>query len=377
MAKNKLKIGIIGCGGIAEQKHMPALAKLGQLAEMTAFCDVVEDKAIKAAQQFGTQEARVYTDYKELLQDETIDVVHVLTPNLQHSFITVDALEAGKHVMCEKPMAINSVEAKKMLDAAKRTGKKLTIGYQNRFRDDSEVLYKASRAGEFGDIYMAKAHAIRRRAVPTWGVFLDIDQQGGGPLIDIGTHALDLTLWCMDNYKPISVTGSVFHKLSDKYEGNLFGPWNPETFEVEDSAFGFIKMENGATIILECAWALNTTDVREAMTSLCGTEGGAEMKANPTGGGTPELVFNSAKYGKLVETRPATGGIAYFDSGAEDPGVKEARQWLECIINDTEPLVKPEQAYVVTQILEAIYTSAKLGKTVEFPAKELLSANPV
>jgi predicted dehydrogenase len=362
----KLKVGIIGCGGIANQKHIPSLAKLSHLAEMVAFCDVVEERAIKAADQFGTNEAKVYTDYKELLQDESIDVVHVLTPNLQHSFITVDALEAGKHVMCEKPMAINSKEAQEMIDAAYRTGKKLTIGYQNRFRDDSEVLYKASRAGEFGDVYFAKAHAIRRRAVPTWGVFLDVEQQGGGPLIDIGTHALDLTLWCMDNYKPQSVTGSVFYKLADKYEGNMFGPWDPETFEVEDSAFGFIKMQNGATIILECSWALNTTDVREAMTTLCGTEGGAEMKAMP-GSPTGELVFNSTKYGKLVETKPATGGgIAYFDAGAEEPGVKEARQWLECIINDTEPVVKPEQALVVTQILEAIYESAKTGKTIEF-----------
>ncbi|MCP3764803.1 Gfo/Idh/MocA family oxidoreductase [Domibacillus sp. A3M-37] len=377
-AKQKLKIGIIGCGGIANQKHMPALAKLSDLAEMTAFCDVVEERAQLAAQEFGAENAAVYTDYQELLLDESIDVVHVLTPNLQHSFITVAALEAGKHVMCEKPMAINSKEAKEMLEAADRTGKKLTIGYQNRFREDSQVLYQASKEGEFGDIYMAKAHAIRRRAVPTWGVFLDVEQQGGGPLIDIGTHALDLTLWCMDNYTPKSVTGSVYHKLADKSEGNLFGPWDPETFKVEDSAFGFIQMENGATIILECAWALNTTDVREAMTSLAGTEGGAEMKASPSGQyGTSELVFNSTKYGKFIETKPATGGgIAYFDSGAEAPEVSEARQWLECVIHDTEPLVKPEQAYVVTQILEAIYQSAKTGKTIEFSKDgDLLTVN--
>jgi predicted dehydrogenase len=362
----KLKIGIIGCGGIANQKHMPSLAKLSDLGEMVAFCDVVEERAKNAAQQFGTGEAKVYTNYKELLQDDSIDVVHVLTPNLQHSFITCDALESGKHVMCEKPMVINSKEAQDMIDAANRTGNKLTIGYQNRFRDDSEVLYKATRAGEFGEVYFAKAHAIRRRAVHTWGVFLDVEQQGGGPLIDIGTHSLDLALWNMDNYKPQSVTGSVFSKLADKYEGNLFGPWEPEHYKVEDSAFGFIKMQNGATIILECSWALNTTDVREAMVTLCGTEGGAEMKASP-GSSTSELVSNSTKYGKLVETKAATGGgIAYFNTGTEDPGVKEARQWLECIINDTEPLVKPEQALVVTQILEAIYTSAKTGKTIEF-----------
>ena len=111
-------------------------------------------------------------------------------------------LESGKHVMCEKPMAKTAAEAREMLAAARRTGKKLTIGYNNRFRSDSQHLKSVCEAGELGDIYYAKAHAIRRRAVPTWGVFLDGEKQGGGPLIDIGTHALDLTLWMMDNYKP-------------------------------------------------------------------------------------------------------------------------------------------------------------------------------
>ncbi|OME86028.1 oxidoreductase [Paenibacillus sp. FSL A5-0031] len=366
MSKGKLKIGIIGCGGIANQKHMPSLAKLSHMGEMVAFCDVIEEKAQKAAQDFGSEGAKVYADYKKLLEDESIDVVHVLTPNLQHSYITVDALEAGKHVMCEKPMAINSIEAKKMVDAAKRTGKKLTIGYQNRFRNDSQILHKACREGDLGDIYMTKAHAVRRRGVPTWGVFLDKEQQGGGPLIDLGTHALDLALWFMDNYKPKSVSGSVYHKMADKFEGNMMGAWDPERYDVEDSAFGFIKMENGATIFLEASWILNTTDAKEAMTTLCGTEGGAEMKASSTFGKS-DVIFNSAKHGQLVETKPSfSGGIAYFGPGAEDDGVKEARQWLDSIINDTEPLVKPEQAYVVTQILEAIYKSAETGKVVEF-----------
>ncbi|MGO4698399.1 Gfo/Idh/MocA family protein [Paenibacillus sp. 2TAB26] len=366
MNKGKLKIGIIGCGGIANQKHMPSLAKLSHMGEMVAFCDVIEEKAQKAAQDFGSEGAKVYVDYKKLLEDESIDVVHVLTPNLQHSYITVDALEAGKHVMCEKPMAINSIEAKKMVDAAKRTGKKLTIGYQNRFRNDSQILHKACREGDLGDIYMTKAHAVRRRGVPTWGVFLDKEQQGGGPLIDLGTHALDLALWFMDNYKPKSVSGSVYHKMADKFEGNMMGAWDPERYDVEDSAFGFIKMENGATIFLEASWILNTTDAKEAMTTLCGTEGGAEMKASSTFGKS-DVIFNSAKHGQLVETKPSfSGGIAYFGPGAEDDGVKEARQWLDSIINDTEPLVKPEQAYVVTQILEAIYKSAETGKVVEF-----------
>ena len=194
--EKKIRIGIIGCGGIANGKHMPSLKKVAE-CEMVAFCDIVLERAEKAAEKYGIPGAKVYEDYKELLKDESIDVVHVCTPNRSHSFITVDALEAGKHVMCEKPMAINSAEAKKMLDAAEKTGKKLTIGYQSRFRDDSMYLKAEADAGELGEIYYAKATALRRRAVPTWGVFLNEYEQGGGPLIDIGTHALDLTLWMM------------------------------------------------------------------------------------------------------------------------------------------------------------------------------------
>ena len=140
-----VRIGIIGCGGIANGKHMPALKKLKNV-EMVAFCDLVLERAEAAKEKFGTPDAAVYENYKELLEDKTIDVVHVCTPNRAHSFITVDALEAGKHVMCEKPMAINSAEALKMLEAAKRTGKKLTIGYQNRQNPGAQYLKQIGRA---------------------------------------------------------------------------------------------------------------------------------------------------------------------------------------------------------------------------------------
>lgn len=366
MKNNKLQIGIIGCGGIAGQKHFPSLTKQNDLCEMVGFCDIIEERAKAGAEKYGTPQAKVYTDYKELLGDDAIDVIHVLTPNVAHCAITVDAFDAGKHVLCEKPMAHNTGDAQKMLDAANRAKKKFTIGYQNRFRDDVQTLHSACRAGELGDIYFAKAHAIRRRAVPTWGVFQDKAQQGGGPLIDIGTHALDITLWAMDNYKPKLVTGSVFYKMGDKCEGNLFGPWDPATYEVEDSAFGFIKMENGATIYLESSWVLNIMDSREASTTLCGTEGGCEIKA----GGTrqvEELTFNSVRHNRLFEEKlSACPKIDFFGTGAGDPGAMEARSWLLSIINDTQPLVKPEQAFVVTQILDAIYASSASGKTIDF-----------
>ncbi|MGJ7044332.1 Gfo/Idh/MocA family protein [Thermoanaerobacterium thermosulfurigenes] len=356
----KIRIGIIGCGGIANGKHMPSLSKLDNV-EMVAFCDVKEEKALKAAKDYGVDGAKTYNDYRKLLEDKSIDVVHVCTPNKSHSDITVDALEAGKHVMCEKPMAKTSNDAKRMLDAAKRTGKKLTIGYQNRFRPDSQYLHKLCQDGVLGEIYFAKAHAIRRRAVPTWGVFLNEEEQGGGPLIDIGTHALDLTLWMMNNYKPKYVVGNTYRKLAERRNAaNAWGPWDPDKFTVEDSAFGFITMENGATIILESSWALNSLDVDEAKTTLCGTEGGADMKDG--------LRINGEMNGRLYTTKIdlSSGGVAFYEGKAEDAADLEARLWIESIINDTEPVVKPEEAYIVSQILEAIYTSSKTGKPVYF-----------
>lgn len=356
----KLTIGIIGCGGIANGKHFPSLSKLDQV-ELVAFCDIKIDRAQKGAKQYGIENADVYEDYRELLKDHSIDVIHVLTPNISHAEISVAAMEAGKHVLCEKPMAKTSEEAKKMVEVSKRTGKKLTIGYNNRFRPDSQHLHKVTSQGDLGEIYFAKAHAIRRRAVPTWGVFLDEEKQGGGPLIDIGTHALDLTLWMMNNYKPKQVTGSVYHKLGHKKNAaNAFGPWDPEKFKVEDSAFGFIVMEDGATITLEASWALNTLDVDEAKCSLSGTEGGADMKDG--------LRINGEKHGNLSTTNVdlGAGGVAFYDGKTENDADLEARLWIESIINDTEPIVKPEEALVVTQILEAIYQSAKTGKTVYF-----------
>lgn len=368
MKNGKLQVAVVGCGGIANQKHLPALKSQADKCDIAAFCDVKVERAKKAAAEYGAEDARVYEDYKELVRDPEIDVVHVCTPNVVHCPVTVAAFEAGKHVLCEKPMAATTEDAEKMMAAWKKSGKKFTIGYQNRFRTDAQALKRACDEGKLGEVYFAKAHALRRRAVPTWGVFPDKSQQGGGPLIDIGTHALDITLWCMDNYKPVTVTGSVFEKLGhlpEATEGNMFGPWDPETYEVEDSAFGYIKMENGATIFLESAWALNVKDSREAATTLCGTKAGAEMLGGMSQEGY-DLVFNETTGGILTEEHISdTGAIAFFEgNGGGSPEVKECKQWLEAILEDKEPLVRPEQAFVVTQILDTIYRSAREGREI-------------
>lgn len=355
-----IKIGIIGCGGIANGKHLPALKRLANV-ELVAFCDIIGEKAETAAREYGAPGAKTYLDYKELLNDGGLDAVHVCTPNDSHAEIAINAMESGVHVLTEKPMAKKADDARRMLEASKRTGKLLTVGYQSRFRADSQYLKQMVEAGDLGEVYYARAHAIRRRAVPTWGVFLDAEKQGGGPLIDIGTHALDLTLWLMDNYEVHSVTGSVFRKLADRENAaNAWGPWDPKEYTVEDSAMGFIKLKNGATIYLESSWALNTLDIDEAKCTLCGTEAGADMK----GGLRINGEKNSRMYTTNIELK--AGGVAFYEGTVERPEYREMEVWTNAILGKGELVIKPEQALVVSEVLEAIYKSSETGETITF-----------
>ena len=357
----KIRIGVVGCGGIANGKHLPA-EKRNPASELVAFCDIIEERAVKAQKEFGAEGSAVYADYKEMLKDKSIDAVLVLTPNCSHCEITVAALEAGKHVLCEKPMAMNYAEAKKMLAARDKSGKVLTIGYQNRFRPDSLYLKKLADKGYFGDVYYAEAIAIRRRAVPTWGVFIDQEKQGGGPLIDIGTHALDLTLFAMNNYEPAYCVGKTFHKLNkQKDTGNIWGDWDATRFTAEDSAFGFVVMKNGAVIYLKSSWALNMADPIEAVTTICGDKAGADMLDG--------LRINTILEGKQVLVKPdlSGGAVAFFDgSGSGKPEDLESACFTNAIQGKEQLYVTADQAAVVTRILEGIYESEKTGKPYYF-----------
>ncbi len=363
----KLRVGVIGLGFIGMGKHLPGLAANPDDCEIVAVCDFKADLCEKAIAKYAPN-AYSTDDYTKLVNDPDIDVIHVCTWNVSHCQISCEAMEAGKHVMCEKPMAINGEEARQMLETAKKTGKKLTIGYQNRFRTDAQFLKRTIDAGELGEIYVAKGHAIRRRGVPTWGVFTDIEKQGGGPLIDIGTHALDLSLWYMDNYDVDTVVGNVFYKLGKKPGGNPGGNWDPDTFSTEDSAFGYITMKNGACVFLEAAWAINFQKGREAAVTLAGTEGGADIDV--VDGGAYQATINKIVADEQITYAPKPATKFFSPGGSEDEYQRTARleaaSWLAAIKNDTDPLVLPEQACRVTEVLEAIYKSSETGEPVTF-----------
>ena len=369
----KLRIGFIGCGGIAYGKHFPGMqneAKKGNV-ELVAFCDIIEERAVKATKDYGCEGAKTYTDYKELLKDESIDAVHVLTPNVSHSQISCDALRAGKNVMCEKPMAATTEDAKKMLDAMNETGKLLTVGYQNRYAPVNRVAKDVIDDGYVGEVYYAKAKWLRRRGVPTWGVFLEKDKQGGGPNIDIGTHALDLALYMMNNYEVDYVVGTSFEKLgslSPKEQGQTdeamkANPWNNDTFEVEDSAFGYIKMKNGAVITLKSSWAINLPDeiCNGLNFTLAGTKGGVDTT-------TGVVRLNHIVAGQKATTivgKKATVDVPGFSAGSVKD-FDETDVWVKALKGEGELLIKAQEAYVVTAILDAIYISNETGKPVYF-----------
>lgn len=357
----KFRTGIIGCGGIANGKHMPTLAKMSDV-EMVAFCDIIPERAAEAAKKYGTADARCYTDYRDLLADPAVDNVRVLTQNRLHAEITIAALEAGKHVICEKPMCITADEAKAMIAARDRANKVLAIGYQHKF--DADVMYARAEASEgaFGEIYHGKCQVLRRRGAPTWGYFLSEEEQGAGPLFDIATHALDVLLYIMDNYEPRSVLGVTYDKLKNTPDGaNAFGNWDAEKFTVEDSAFALITMKNGASIILETSWLLNAVVDEGVRYSVCGTLAGADNYGG-------KLKVNSVKHGRKLLTTPdlSAGGVAFYEGASQKPTDLEQRNFFDAIEGKAELVNTPERALTVTAILEAIKNSAKIGKAVYF-----------
>jgi predicted dehydrogenase len=193
-------------------------------------------------------------------------------------------------------------------------------------------------------------------------VFLDEEAQGGGPIIDIATHSLDLTLYLMNNYEPEMVVGRTHKKLEHPEAGNIWGDNGVSTTALEEAACAFIRMKNGATIILETSWALNTCEpVQEGSCVLCGSKEGLQIKNN-------QLKINRIEFDRETDTAVNTkaGGVAFYSGAAGAPHEVEAANWIKSIVDDTAPVVLPEQALVVSEILEAIYESSKTGKPVYF-----------
>ena len=346
-------IAIIGTGYIGQGAHLPAYQKMQDegLARIVALCDS-DPKALQAASdKFGV--AQTFTDYRKMLEMDEIDAVDVCTPNYLHKQPVVDAFQAGKHVICEKPLAINAEEGAEMVAAGHAAGKQFQVGLNMRFGSGAQAVKRFVDDGKLGEIYYARAHALRRRGIPSWGLFTQKDKQGGGPLIDIGVHILDLTLWLMGYPEPVSVTGQTYAKFGPR-EGvlGLMGQWDPKTFTVEDFAAGFVRFANGATLSLESSFAANIAE-NQFYTTLLGTEGGAHL--DPSNDGKTRLFREES--GALTDTSP----VFLPKVGTHEA---ELRAFVQALADGTPVPVPGEQGLLVTRILDALYESAETGREV-------------
>jgi len=353
---DKLKIAVIGCGGISTAAHMPAYEKMDNV-EVVALCDIKIEKAKQLAQKFGVKD--VYEDYNDVLNIPGLDAVDICTPNYLHSVIAVKALEKGINVFCEKPDATNVAEANKMKVAAEKSGKLLMVMRNNRYMPISSYLKKYIEDGKMGDIYAARCGWQRRRGIPgKGGWFTTKEQSGGGPLIDLGVHMIDLTMWLMGNPKPVAVTGCTYTEfansdVSDSIHSDFGEKQADGIFDVEDLAMGFIRFENGACMQIEFSWASNI-EKENRFFELRGNKSGATWNDVEN-----KLKIFSEEYGATVDFLPNIengGGVKIHEANI--------RHFVDCLNGKAEPMFVPEQGLNMVKILEAMYNSAKSGKEV-------------
>ena len=342
---NKLRMGIIGSGGIAQSRHMPAYQQLSEQVELFGVYDVDYEKAKQAALLFDIP--NVYEDVQSLFKD--VDAVTICTPNKFHADLAEQALTAGVHVLCEKPMAMTVEECDRMIAAEKTSGKILSIAYHYRFMKEPRAARHLIQENEIGDPMVARVQALRRRKVPGWGVFTNKQLQGGGSLIDYGCHFLDLSMWLMGNAKPVEVTGTTYNRLSKTpAQVNQWGTFDHETFNVDDHVTAYIRFDNNVSMLFETSWSANIAEDKEAV-SISGSDGGIDVFP---------FQLNKAQHGMLLNTS------SQWTPGDEDPGLPQAANFVNSCLGLEQPIVKSEEARRVSQVIEAIYESCATGRSI-------------
>jgi len=363
MAKEKLRVGIIGTGMIATAAHIPAWKDLPEDVEVVAVADILEDRAKLVAEREEIPAA--YGDWQEMLGEVDLDIVSVCTPNAYHKAQSIAALQAGAHVLCEKPVATSHADAAAMFDAADAAGKMLLVGQTARFTHRSRAAKEIVEAGRLGEIYFAETYYLRRRGVPTWGQFHMKEHSGGGPVYDLGVHAIDLLYWLLGNPKVCAVNGATYTKLGNRDEGLATSlaesgafvgvltprPYDYRDFDVDDMAAGFVRLEGGATVAFKTSWAANIPRNAGA-TTILGTEGGLVLEPLT-------LVSNMGSYQVNVEAN-----VPAEVHGPFSGHWGETAHFVRAIRGEEELIVKREEVLNVIRTLDALYRSAAEGREV-------------
>lgn len=348
----KLRIAIIGTGGISNS-HTHGYKTIPEKCEIVAVCDLDEKKAKNYAESYGVP--AYYTDFNEMFAKEKIDAVSVCTWNSSHKPATIAALNAGCHVLCEKPMAMNTAEAEEMLECAKKNGKILMVGFVRRFGNDADLIRKFRDGGTLGDLYYAKASYLRRNGCPG-GWFGDKEYSGGGPLIDLGVHVIDLVRFLAGNPKPVSAYGVTYNNLDPNRAGGGQS-WVSTTtgyqfkYNVEDMAAAMVRFDNGLTLSVEASFKLNLKNDRGEI-ELFGTKAGAKI--------SPQVEYFGDMNGTFVDIKPFGDTALNFDGLF----AREIQHFVDCCLGNCECISPAEDGVVLMKILDAIYESAKTGHEV-------------
>lgn len=375
-----LRVGIIGVGWPG-QRHIEGYQKHPH-AEIVAISDVNAPAAERVKEDYHVDGADVYADYQELLARDDIDAVSICTPNFLHAPMALDALEAGKHVLLEKPLAHTLADGERLAaKVAERPNQAFMIAFNNRYRPDSILLKEQIAAGTLGHIYYAKTGWLRGASEFTLrGWFTQRERSGGGPLIDLGVHMLDLSLWFMGNPRPVSVSGSVYHEFSDFMRESTGG-----NVDVEDLATAFIKLDNGATIALDVSWVSHIEESNLVYAQLFGSAGGAKIRrglgvspgtsdhdmtiTTTVGSGAGRATFvQRPEFNTVRATQP---GFMLYESFRG-----EVADFVDSVREGRHPGATITHALDILRVLDAIYRSAETGKEIDLQAATVTDATP-
>lgn len=350
----KLNIGVIGAGSISEY-HLGPYANNPETA-IYAICDLNEERAKLKAEKYGV--VKIYTDYRDLLADPAVDAVSICTWNNSHAEISIAAVEAGKHVLVEKPLCKTVEEAERVEQAVKKSGKVLQVGFVRRYASNTQILNRFLQAGELGEIYYAKATCLRRLGNPG-GWFSDIERSGGGPLIDLGVHIIDLCWYLMGKPKVKSVSGNVYNKLGNRSNIQNLSFYKASDYDasnntVEDLANAIIRFENGASLMVDVSFTLHAQK-DEISVKLYGDKGGAEIE--------PELFIVTENHDTILNVTPQVDHLSFdFISGFQS----EINHFIDSCMGRKETLSPVEDGLEMMKILCGIYESADKGCEIQY-----------
>lgn len=365
---DKLRVGIIGLGWPG-QRHIEGYQKHDG-AQIVALSDVNTEAAERVKAEYHVDGAQIFGDYHDMLAGDTIDAVSICTPNFLHVPIAIDALDAGKHVLLEKPLSNTLAEGLRL--AAKvsaRPGQAFMIALNNRYRPDSIVLRRQIDAGELGPIYYAKTGWLRGASeFNLRGWFTQKERSGGGPLIDLGVHMLDLALWFMGNPRPVSVTGSVYSEFHEEMSARTGTDVN-----VEDLATAFVKLDNGGTIVLDVSWMSHIEESDLVYTQLFGKSGGAKITRSSTpGSGSSEQMSINTTSGSGPDRATLVSRPEFRNQLAAEPGFMlyesfrgEVADFVDSIAAGRQPGATITHGLDILRILDAIYQSAETGREID------------